>query len=111
MRVKDAPDTGDCPPPTGDKGDKIMHTSFRIGGATVMASDCHSGEQPKFEGFSLTLSVSDEAECDRLVTALADGGKVEMPPTKTFWSSRFAVVSDRFGVSWMINTLTPEQGT
>ncbi|HEV7403976.1 MAG TPA: VOC family protein [Chthoniobacteraceae bacterium] len=108
MRAKDAPATENCPPPAADQGDKIMHTTFRIGGIAVMASDCHSGGQPKFEGFSLTLSVPDEAECDRLVAALADGGKVEMPPAKTFWSPRFAVVSDRFGVSWMVNTCTPQ---
>jgi PhnB protein len=105
MRAKDSPEAANCPPGAGDK---IMHTSFRIGGVAIMASDCHSSGQPKFEGFSLALSVPDEAECDRLVAALSEGGKVEMPPTKTFWSPRFAVVSDRFGVSWMVNTCTPE---
>jgi PhnB protein len=105
MRAKDSPD-GACAPDAA-AGDKIMHTSFRIAGITVMASDCHSSGQPKFEGFSLTLSVPDEAECDRLVAALSDGGKVEMPAAPTFWSPRFAVVSDRFGVSWMVNTCAP----
>ena len=104
MRAKDAPASEGCPP--GD-GDKIMHSCFRIGGVSVMASDCHGSGQPKFEGFSLTLSVPDEAECDRLVAALSDGGKVDMPAAPTFWSPRFAVVTDRFGVSWMVNTCTP----
>lgn len=109
MRAKDAPPSEDCPPSDGDKGEKIMHTSFRIGGVEVMASDCHCAGQPEFKGFSLTLSVPDEAECDRLVAALSDGGKVEMPAAPTFWSPRFAVVSDRFGVSWMVNTCRVEE--
>lgn len=107
MRAKDAPAGGDCPPVTPERAEKIRHTAFRIGGITVMASDCHSGGQPKFDGFSLALSVADEAECDRLVAALSEGGKIDMPPSPTFWSPRFAVVSDRFGVSWMLNTNTP----
>jgi PhnB protein len=79
-----------------------MHASFRIGEATVMASDgmCHG--KPSFQGFSLSLSVSDEAEANRLFAALADGGKVEMPLAKTFFSPRFGMVADRFGVSWMV---------
>lgn len=105
MRVKDSPDASYG---ADGGGDKIMHTTFRIRGVSVMASDCRNAGQAKFEGFSLALSVADEAECDGLAAALSDGGKVEMPPTKTFWSPRFAVVSDRFGVSWMINTCTPE---
>lgn len=104
MRAKDAPAGEGCAP---ERGDKIMHACFRIGGVSVMASDCDGAGQPKFEGFSLALSVPDEAECDRLVAALSAGGKVEMPPAATFWSTRFAVVSDRFGVSWMVNTCKP----
>jgi PhnB protein len=102
MRAKDAPEGACAPDPAS--ADKIMHTSFRIGGVTVMASDCHNGGQTKFEGFSLALSVLELAECDRLVAALSDGGKVDMHPTKTFWSPRFAMVTDRFGVSWMVTT-------
>jgi PhnB protein len=102
MRAKDSPD-GACAPDAA-AGEKIMHTSFRIGGVTVMASDCHEGGEAKFQGFSLALSVLELAECDRVVAALSDGGKVDMPATKTFWSPRFAMVTDRFGVSWMVTT-------
>ena len=82
--------------------DKIMHTSFRIGGTTVMASDCECSGNPEFKGFSLSLSTANEADCNKYFDALADGGKVTMPLEKTFWSPRFGVVTDRFGISWMV---------
>src|SRR5438045_1604353 len=79
MRYKDSPEP--IPPgriPPGFEN-KIMHTSFRVGQTTVMASDGCSGEQPKFEGFSLSIAVPTEAEADKVFNALAEGGKVEMP--------------------------------
>ena len=79
-----------------------MHASFRIGETTVMASDGRCRGQPSFQGFSLSLTVPDEAEADRLFAALGDGGQVQMPLTKTFFSPRFGMVADRFGVSWMV---------
>jgi len=107
MRFKDMPGPADpnMVPPGAD--DKVMHMSFRIGDATVMASDgrCQGGRG--FHGFSLSLTVPNEAEADRLFTALADGGKVHMPLIKTFFSPRFGMVVDRFGVSWMIHVAAP----
>jgi PhnB protein len=85
---------------------KVMHASFRIGDTVVMASDCHCKGQPSFQGFSLSLTVPTEAAADRLFAALADGGQVQMPLTKTFFSPRFGVVADRFGVSWTIHVGT-----
>lgn len=67
-----------------------------------MASDGHCSGQPSFQGFSLSLSVPNEAEADRLFAALSDGGQVRMPLAKTFFSPRFGMVADRFGVSWMV---------
>ena len=84
---------------------KIMHTSFRVGETTVMASDGCSSDAPKFEGFSLSISVPNEAEADRAFAALATGGQVRMPLTKTFWSPRFGMVQDRFGIGWMISVM------
>jgi PhnB protein len=102
MRYKDSPD----PPPPGMVApvseDKVMHTSFRIGETTVMASDGRCEGRPSFQGFSLSLTVPNETEADRLFTALVDGGQVQMPLTKTFFSPRFGMVADRFGVSWMV---------
>jgi len=107
MRFKDSPEP--CDPGMVPPGyeNKIMHTSFRIGETTVMASDGCSAEKTNFEGFSLSLSVATEAEADRAFAALADGGQVRMPLTQTFWSPRFGMLSDRFGVGWMI-TVTPK---
>jgi len=81
---------------------KVMHASFRIGETTVMASDGHCAGQPDFKGFALSLTVPDDAEADRRFAALANGGQVQMPLATTFFSSRFGMVADRFGVSWMI---------
>jgi len=99
MRFKESPDPTMVPP---DGGDKIMHASFRIGETTVMASDGRCLGQPTFQGFALSLTVSDEAEADRFFGALSDGGQVQMPLTKTFFSPLFGMVADRSGVSWMV---------
>ena len=100
MRFKDSPE----PPPnaTPDNADKVMHTSFQIGETTVLASDGRCLGQPSFQGFALSLTVRDEAEAERLFGALAEGGQVQMPLAKTFFSPRFGMVADRFGVSWMV---------
>jgi PhnB protein len=87
--------------------EKIMHASFRVGQTTVMASDGCSTEKPKFEGFSLAVSVSSEAEANRVFAALAEGGQVRMPLSKTFWSPRFGMVEDRFGIAWMVSVASP----
>lgn len=102
MRFKDNPEPpqpGMCPPGSASK---IMHASLRIGDTTVMASDGRCLGKPSFQGFSLSVAVATEAEADRLFAALADGGQVQMPLAKTFFSPRFGMVADRFGVSWMV---------
>ena len=103
VRFKDSPEPpqpGMVPPGSENK---IMHASFRIGDTTLMASDGHCTGQTNFQGFSESLTVANEAEADRKFAALAEGGQVQMPLTKTFWSPRFGMVSDRFGVGWMIS--------
>ncbi len=102
MRFKDSPEPHAPGMVPSGAEDKAMHTSFRIGDTTVMASDGRCLGRPSFEGFSLSLTVPNEAEADRTFAALADGGQVQMPLAKTFFSSRFGMVADRFGVSWMI---------
>lgn len=101
MRFKDSPDPGMVTP---GNADKVLHASFRIGETEVMASDGHCQGQAGFDGFSLSLTAQNEADADRLFASLADGGQVRMPLAQTFWSPRFGMVADRFGVSWMINT-------
>lgn len=101
MRYSDSPE----PPPPGllQPGfeNKVMHCTFRIGGTTLMASD-GCDDKSSFSGFSLSLAVATEAEADRAFNALADGGQVTMPLSKTFWSPRFGMLTDRFGVGWMV---------
>jgi len=102
MRYKDSPEPpqpGMLPPGAGDK---VMHSSFRIGESTVMASDGRCSGKPDFKGVSLTVSVAGANEAERLFAALGEGGQVQMPLTKTFFAARFGMVADRFGVSWMI---------
>jgi PhnB protein len=101
MRYKDSPQPAAGMTPPGAEN-KVMHASFRIGQSTVMASDCHCGAKPNFQGFSLALTPPNEAAAERVFAALAEGGQVQMPLAKTFFSPRFGVVADRFGVSWMI---------
>jgi PhnB protein len=102
MRFKDSPEPpvpGMMPPGTDDK---VMHASFRVGEAVVLASDGVCGGAPNFQGFTLSLTTADPAEAERLFTALADGGQVRMPLAPTFFSPCFGMVADRFGVGWMV---------
>ena len=103
MRYKDSPEPpqAGCALPPGSEN-RIMHGSLRIGKTTLMVSDGHCGGKPKFEGFSLSLTAATEGQAERLFGALADGGKVQMPLAKTFFSPRFGMVTDRFGVMWMV---------
>lgn len=102
LRFKDSPEP--CQPGMMPPGfeNKIMHTSFRVGATTLMASDGCSAAKPDFQGFSLSLTVATEAEADRVFAALAAGGQVRMPLARTFWSPRFGMLEDRFGVCWMV---------
>lgn len=105
MRMKENPE----PPPgmmAPDREEKIMHASIRIGNTEVMLSDGLCSGKPDFKGFSLSLAVDTAAQCDKAFVALSEKGKVDMPLTKTFWSSRFGMLTDRFGVQWMV-TVTP----
>jgi len=102
MRYKESPE----PPPPGmvppGSENKVMHSNLRIGETMVMASDGNCQGKPSFQGFSLSVTAPNEAEAERMFAALADGGQVQMPLAKTFFSPRFGMVADRFGVSWMI---------
>lgn len=83
--------------------EKVMHASFRIGENTLMASDGMCDGKPNFEGFSLSIVVPDEASAERVFAALSDGGLVTMPLDKTFWAPKFGLLTDRFGVTWMVS--------
>jgi len=101
MRFKDSPEPPPpgCPPPSPEK---VMHAQFRVGDTVLMASDGRGSGKPSFQGVSLALTVPTEAEADKAFNALAEGGQVQMPLAKTFFSARFGLVADKFGLSWMI---------
>lgn len=99
MRFKESPDQSMCSPGSENK---ILHAYFRIGETQLMASDGRNTGNPNFKGFALSISVKTPAEADKLFNALAEGGKVNMPLSKTFFSPRFGMVADKFGVDWMI---------
>lgn len=101
MRFRDNPQ-----PSTHGNPDKVMHAELRIGDTTVLVSDGRCSGQPSFQGFALSLTVATEPEAEQLFTALSEGGQVQMPLTATFFSSRFGMVADRFGVLWMLYVVT-----
>ncbi len=102
LRFKDHPQPQEMSMMPPGAGEKIMHASLRIGESRVMASDGRCQGKPNFQGISLSLTVAKEAEAERLFAALAEGGKVQMPLGKTFFSPCFGMVADRFGLSWMV---------
>src|SRR6476661_5625811 len=99
MRWKDCPDKSACTPANENK---VMHASRKIGESRVMASDGRNTGNPEFKGFALSVNAKDEADADRLFNSLSAGGKVMMPLGKTFFSPRFGMATDKFGVNWMV---------
>ncbi|WP_029349042.1 VOC family protein [Bosea sp. 117] len=102
LRVKDAPERPPEGAMPGLTDDKIMHASFRVGQTIVMASDGGCSQASEFKGFRLSITADTEADADRMFAALAEGGSVDMPLGRTFFSPRFGMLTDRFGVGWMI---------
>jgi PhnB protein len=103
MRVGDSPE----PPPPGalppGSENNVMHAALKIGDSYLLASDGVTAAPAQFAGFNLSLQMPDATAANRVFAALADGGTVQMPLGKTFWSPLFGIVRDRFGVAWMIN--------
>jgi PhnB protein len=106
-RFKDAPERQPGLPECFDE--KVMHASLQVGETTIMASDGRCEGQAPFEGFSLSITVSAEAEAERVFAALSDGGLVTMPLEKTFWAPKFGMLKDLFGVAWMVSVMHKPQ--
>jgi PhnB protein len=103
MRWSDSPDPEMQAPPGHEK--KIMHAAFKIGETTLMADDGMGAPgKAEFKGVTLALSAASDADTQRLFDALGDGGSVQMPLAKTFWTSSFGMLTDKFGVPWMVMT-------
>lgn len=100
MRFKDNPDPN--APPMGEMADKVMHASIKIGDTSLMISDGHCVGTPKFEGFSLTITADTAADAERLFNALLEGGTIVQPLTQTFFSEKFGMLMDKFGLMWMV---------
>ena len=101
MRFKEMPDPQPSSIPPGAEN-KVLHASFTIGDSAIMASDGHCGGKAVFQGVALTLTVKTEAEADKYFAALSNGGKPLMPLTKTFFSPKFGMTADKFGVNWLV---------
>ena len=109
MRYKDAPkEMQECPGGMTMPPESIMHARLRIGDTWMMASDGQSQGKPRFEGFSLSVTVMDDAEAKRVYEALAQGGQPVVPLAPSFFATSFGMVADRFGVSWMVVALNPQ---
>ena len=106
LRWKDSPDAAMKSPPGHEE--KVMNASFRIGETDLMADDGMGEKNAEFKGMTLVIEVADDAEAKRVFTALGEGGKVTMPLMKTFWTSSFGMLTDQFGVPWMVNVAAPK---
>ena len=106
MRWKESPDAAMKAPPGYEE--KIMNAAFRIGETQLMADDGMGAKQAEFKGMSLVIEVTDDAQAKRVFTALGEGGNVQMPLMKTFWTSSFGMLTDKFGVPWMVNVEAPK---
>jgi PhnB protein len=109
MRFKENPDAGKpgtegCGPGGMDVDpEKVMHCEFKVGTTALLASDGMCTGKAQFQGVSFALSAPDAAKAEQLFAALAsEGGQIQMPMSPTFFSERFGMVADKFGVSWMV---------
>ena len=101
MRWKESQDKDMKGPPGYEE--KIMNAAFRIGETELMADDGMGDKTTEFKGMTLAIEVADDAQAKRVFTALGEGGNITMPLIKTFWTSSFGMLTDKFGVPWMVN--------
>jgi PhnB protein len=83
--------------------DKILHARMTVDGSALMGSDAPPTHYSKPQGYSVSISLKNPADGERIFKALSEGGTVTMPFQKTFWSPGFGMLTDRFGIPWMIN--------
>lgn len=109
-RFSEMPDDQGFSVPEAD-ANKIMHISLPIGDSVLMGSDSVEGFGPPLQvgnNFSVSVNADSDEEVDRLLTALSEGGTVNMPPNKTFWGSYFGMLTDKFGINWMVSCESEE---
>jgi PhnB protein len=95
---------GEAKPETKDR---VVHALLRVGAGTLMISDNRPEDPPALAGnVHVCLDFEDAADMETKFTALAVGGKIAMPPQDTFWGARFGMLTDAFGIQWMLNCTT-----
>jgi PhnB protein len=99
LRFKEAPDKSMISPGSEEK---VMHSAVQVGDSTVLMSDGRCTGKPNFHGIALTISAKTEAEADKIFNGLAEGGKVNMPLTKTFFSPKFGMVANSVSAGWCL---------
>jgi PhnB protein len=104
IRYEDVPGSEAMAPP--NSAGKVLHASFRVGESNIDCSDGMCGGAPTFTGVSLGIVCDDDADAERTFSALADGGNVTQPLIPTFFSTRFGMLTDRFGLGWMVLSAT-----
>lgn len=82
---------------------KVMHAEIMIGTQKIMGADPPPDRYEPCKGFALAVEVDQPAEADRIFSALAENANVTMPIQQTFWSARFGMLEDQFGIPWMVN--------
>lgn len=102
-RWKEMPADAGGPPVTPETENRVMHATFKSPGITFMASDASPGKTYGEGAISLSLSTEDLAEAQRVFNGLAQGGNVEMPMADTFWGATFGMLTDKFGIDWMVS--------
>ena len=102
-RWKEMPADAGGPPVTPETAERVMHANFKSGAVSFMASDASPGKQYGEGAISLSLGLDDPTEAQRLFDGLAQGGSVEMPMQDMFWGAKFGMLTDKFGIDWMVN--------
>ena len=101
---------GDSPMNSEGMEDKVMHTTLKIGDSVIMASDCPPGnETTSGNNISLAIGTNDAAQAETFFNKMADGGQITMPMQKTFWAERFGMLTDKFGINWMLTATSPTE--
>lgn len=105
MRNSDVPAEQRMP---GAPDEAVMHAALKVGDALLMGSDDPSGDGGPKVGFNVSYTAPDSETAGRVFAALSEGGDVTMPMQATFWAPAFGMVTDRFGVPWMVDCYQAE---
>jgi len=97
----------DLPGATAEAGDRVMHAELAVGDSTIFASDGQGQGRPQGGGYALSLTADNDEEAERLFSALAEGGRIDVPLMSTPFASRLGMATDRFGTPWMVTTPQP----